>query len=177
MASQTQAGPSRTPVRVEVTPLFRSLVADQPSSPSSRTSDVHRPPGKAKAAEVWHKRRRAEKQWNQEAQKLGAAVQSLHQFLSSIRRAYLHLGAPPKRYDVLSQPREYTEDVIEPQNAVGQSTLVDSTLYQEQGSLDSYAQLVYLTEAQKDEVDSHLKLVLDRSIERLKELIKAESSK
>lgn len=171
------SSPSRTPARTDKTATFKSLASDSEGSSSQNTRrELHRPPPKSKAAEQWHARRRAEKHWNHEAQKISSVVQSLHQFLSTIRRPYLHHGPAPKRLNDLRQPREFGKDADDGTDHHGQFTLVGSN-GPDGDFLYLFSSHDHLTENQKDEVDSHLKLVLDRSVERLRALIKAEQGK
>lgn len=145
-------------VATDRTPLFQSLASSSSSSSTAPRPSPHRPPSsKAKAVEAWHRRRQAEKQWDQEAARINLHTASLYRFVSNVRRAYLHSGPPP---------REYRED----QEGVAASSSSSRT----PNDVQSFDALSHLTEEQKDQVDLHLKLALERSVQRLKELMQAE---
>ncbi|CAO1620652.1 unnamed protein product [Parajaminaea phylloscopi] len=170
--SSFSTGSTKSAAATDQTVAFKTLVtASQRTSSSGTGGNPHRPPSKAKAAELWHIRRKAERDWNQEAQRLFSAIESLHHFLSAIKRAYLHLGGPSRRFNDLQTPREFGKSVDSDEMQHGTDAAAVSNNSE---GLYAYKNLDYLTEAQKDEIDSHLKLALSRSVDRLKELMKAE---
>lgn len=183
MAAASGSSPGPSIAHVDLTSTFRKLVSEHapssdPSSRRAQRSSRRQPPSKPKEAEAWHRRRRAEQQWDQEARRLEVAVQSLQDFLTAVRRPYLQLGPPPTRYDELSKPRRYGEAEGE-QSGDGDEGVSSSPIPEgsDQSGFMGYTQLAHLTESQKDEVDSHLKLVLERSVAKLKELIAADQGK
>lgn len=169
--------------RQDLTASFHSLVASHPEASSSSSSrslltNPHKPPSsKPQVVQLWQKRRQAEAQWTDEAKKLLNAAEQLHAFVSSVRRPYLSLGARSEHdYDAAgARPREYGVDGGKEDEGEGSSSS-DPTSHAQVGP-QSYTQLAHLSDAQKDEVDLHLKLVLERSISRLKELIAAEEKR
>ncbi|CAO1612956.1 unnamed protein product [Sympodiomycopsis kandeliae] len=157
--------------RTDLTADFRSLVESQGSTSRGLLPNPHQPPSsKTQIVQIWQKRRQAEAQWTSEATKLVNAADQLHTFVSSIRRPYLHLGARKDHRPADAAPREFGLDQEESNTS---SSLASGST---QGP-HSYAQLSHLSDAQKDEVDLHLKLVLERSIARLKELTAAEEKR
>lgn len=146
----------------DLTSNFRSIVG---SHPRAAPPNPHKPPSSnSQAVQVWQKRRQAEAQWTGEANKLLSAAQQLHTFVSSVRKPYLNLDArnDHHQYDGTAPPREFG---AEDGDARPSSTSVGPS---------SYTDLAHLSDTQRDEVDLHLKLVLEKSIARLKELIVAE---
>ncbi|PWN29869.1 hypothetical protein BDZ90DRAFT_258770 [Jaminaea rosea] len=145
-----------------LTPIFHSLAAGSSSSaPRAPRASPHRPPStKPKALEAWHRRRQAEAQWDQEAGRLRAHIASLQLFVSNVRRAYLHSGPAPRVYGGDDNDGEAQQREI-----AGPS------------DVQSFDALSWLSEEQKDQVDLHLKLALERSVARLKEIIRAEEAR
>ncbi|PWN18894.1 hypothetical protein BCV69DRAFT_300687 [Microstroma glucosiphilum] len=166
---------SSTTASKDVTPLFRQLISSSSSSSSSPTPHRNphaRPPASLKQAQLqaWKARRQAEKAWDAEAAKLRRNIDELDGFLGQVRRAYLHTGP-------VFPVRELEGEAPAGEAAGAGAAAVGAEEGSASGSgngLERYGRVRSLSEEEKDEVDLHLKLVLEKSVARVKELIKAE---
>lgn len=170
MASSSSSYRS-TPAGKDLTPLFQQLVSSSSSSSPSSSQTPRRnphshPPASLKQAQLqaWKTRRQAEKAWDGETAKLRRNIDELDAFLGQVRKAYLHSGPV---FPVRELEGEEAGAAVD---AVGGETSSAS-------GLERYGSVRSLSEEEKDEVDLHLKLVLEKSVARVKELIKAEEGR
>lgn len=146
------------PASQDLTSTFRTIAG---SHPPAAHRHPHKPPSSnPHTVQVWKKRREAEAQWADEANKLLNAAQQLHAFVTSVRKPYLNLDARSShQYDGSEPPRQFGHE---------------ETLQESRSGPSSHVNLAAFTDSQKDEVDLHVKLILESTISRLKELIAAE---
>lgn len=103
--------------------------------------------------------------------KLHQGVRSLTSFIKGIRRAYLGLASgsgamDEDRWD--QKPRDFHEDGIAADEAQG--SIDGGTSTKKPAGLDTWLTSTNLKEEQKDEVDLHVKMVVDKCVAKLKAL-------
>lgn len=104
--------------------------------------------------------------------KLHSGVRSLTEFIKGTRKAYLGLATgrlDEERWD--QGPREFHEDGKTTGAKQDQSS---ATASRSTGGLDAWLNSANLKEEQKDEVDLHVKMVVDKCVAKLKALKSAE---
>ena len=103
--------------------------------------------------------------WALEASRISLSLQSLANFLASIRRAYLDVSSS-------SASRHYNKGKASPSSGFGRGELDLS-----KGLFEAWRDVKWLNDRERDEVDWQAKTVLRRSMERVRELEAAETSR
>lgn len=109
--------------------------------------------------------------WSVEARRVIASLDSLEQFLRSIRRAYLDIAGSSSRHHFigLSDPRSKGKHAANGSADRGQ-------LDPSKNIFAAWADVQWLDDRERDEVDYQAKTVLKGAAQRIKELEQAEKS-
>ncbi|KAE8246614.1 hypothetical protein A4X13_0g5709 [Tilletia indica] len=179
MAATTSAHPSRQPPKNNLTNDFRALIAkadpqgDNAARWHAQTKTHSRKPAStAEHQQALARRRTGEVAWIREALSVESTTRQLLRFLAAIRRPYLSLSV--KQAATTSSVAILDEQEAEGSTAATAAAESPGGDKTEQDLFARWKNVRQLTDAERDEVDLQTRMVVKKSIDRVKELEKAE---